>query len=82
VTRRLAGGPAPLRTRTDRGTTRRLLSHSPAPVVYGGTSIHSLFVGDAGYTQNELRQDLWWAGHAHAGTLAFCSSSRWWSCVT
>lgn len=38
-------------------------------VVYGGTSILSLLVGDPGYAQNGLRQDLWRAGHAHAGVL-------------
>ena len=38
-------------------------------VVYGGASILSLLVGDPAYAQNELRQDLWRAGHAHAGVL-------------
>ena len=36
-------------------------------VEIGGASILSLLVGDPGYAQNELRQDLWRAGHAHAG---------------
>jgi hypothetical protein len=42
-------------------------------VVYGGTSILSLLVGDPAYAQNELRQDLWRAGHAHAGVLLVLS---------
>lgn len=38
-------------------------------VVYGGVSILSLLLDDPAYTQNELRQNLWRAGHAHAGVL-------------
>src|SRR6266542_5784370 len=36
-------------------------------VMIGGVSILSLLIGDPTYTQNPLRQDLWRAGHAHAG---------------
>ena len=36
-------------------------------VEFGGASLLSLLIGDPQYTQNELRQDLWRAGHAHAG---------------
>lgn len=36
-------------------------------VMFGGTSILSLLMGDPTYMQNPLRQDLWRAGHAHAG---------------
>jgi hypothetical protein len=36
-------------------------------VEIGGASILSLLIGDPAYAQNELRQDLWRAGHAHAG---------------
>ena len=36
-------------------------------VEIGGASILSLLLGDPTYAQNELRQDLWRAGHAHAG---------------
>lgn len=36
-------------------------------VEIGGASILSLLVADPSYTQNDLRQDLWRAGHAHAG---------------
>jgi hypothetical protein len=38
-------------------------------VVYGGTAILTLLVGDAQYVENELRRELWRAGHAHAGVL-------------
>ena len=36
-------------------------------VEFGGASILSLLIGDPGYAQNDLRQGLWRAGHAHAG---------------
>jgi len=36
-------------------------------VMFGGVSILSLLIGDLRYMQNSLRQDLWRAGHAHAG---------------
>ncbi len=36
-------------------------------VEIGGVSILSLLLSDPQYIQNELRQDLWRAGHAHAG---------------
>ena len=36
-------------------------------VEVGGASILSLLIGDPEYAQNNLRQDLWRAGHAHAG---------------
>ena len=36
-------------------------------VEIGGASILSLLIGDPGYAQNDLRQYLWRAGHAHAG---------------
>jgi hypothetical protein len=36
-------------------------------VEIGGASILSLLIGDPQYSQNDLRQDLWRAGHAHAG---------------
>jgi hypothetical protein len=49
-----------------------LLILMPA-VVFGGTSILSLLIGDPAYAQNELRQDLWRAGHAHAGVLLVLS---------
>jgi hypothetical protein len=49
-----------------------LLILMPA-VVYGGASILSLLIGDPEYAQNQLRQDLWRAGHAHAGVLLVLS---------
>jgi hypothetical protein len=36
-------------------------------VMFGGVSILSLLIGDPTYLKNPLRQDLWRAGHAHAG---------------
>jgi len=35
--------------------------------MFGGVSILSLLIGDPTYVNNPLRQDLWRAGHAHAG---------------
>ena len=42
-------------------------------VIYGVTAILSLLVDDPRYQQNSLRQDLWRAGHAHAGVLLILS---------
>jgi len=42
-------------------------------VVFGGVSILSLLIRDPEYMQNALRQDLWRAGHAHAGVLLILS---------
>lgn len=42
-------------------------------VIFGGASILTLLVGDPEYAQNQLRQDLWRAGHAHAGVLLVLS---------
>ena len=42
-------------------------------VMFGGVSILTLLIGTPGYMQNELRQDLWRAGHAHAGVLLLLS---------
>src|SRR5918995_5933397 len=36
-------------------------------VELGGASILSLLIADPSYAQNDVRQDLWRAGHAHAG---------------
>jgi hypothetical protein len=36
-------------------------------VEIGGASILSLLIADPSYAQNDLRQDFWRAGHAHAG---------------
>jgi hypothetical protein len=42
-------------------------------VMFGGVSLLSLLIGDPSYMQNALRQDLWRAGHAHAGVLLLLS---------
>jgi hypothetical protein len=38
-------------------------------VVIGGVSVLTLLIRDPRYRQNPLRQQLWRAGHAHAGVL-------------
>jgi drug/metabolite transporter superfamily protein YnfA len=43
-------------------------------VMYGGITVLSLLVTRAeGYVDNPLRQDLWRAGHAHAGVYLVLS---------
>jgi hypothetical protein len=42
-------------------------------VVFGGVSVLTLLVNDPTYQDNPLRQDLWRAGHAHAGVLLVLS---------
>jgi hypothetical protein len=42
-------------------------------VIYGGVSILRFLITDPRYSQNRLRQDLWRAGHAHAGVLLILS---------
>jgi hypothetical protein len=42
-------------------------------VIYGGVSILRLLVGTPEYMRNPLRQNLWRAGHAHAGILLVLS---------
>jgi len=42
-------------------------------VVFGGVSILTMLVHDPEYIENPLRQDLWRAGHAHAGVLLVLS---------
>jgi uncharacterized membrane protein len=42
-------------------------------VVYGGVSILRLLINDPRYQNNLLRQNLWRAGHAHAGVLLVLS---------
>jgi len=42
-------------------------------VIFGGVSILTLLINDPQYMQNPLRQDLWRAGHAHAGVLLILS---------
>ena len=38
-------------------------------VMIGGVSILTLLIGTPEYMQNPIRQDLWRAGHAHAGVF-------------
>lgn len=42
-------------------------------VALGGTSLLRLLIDDPAYQENELRQDLWRAGHAHAAVLLVLS---------
>jgi uncharacterized membrane protein len=42
-------------------------------VAFGGVSLLRMLIGDPEYMENELRQDLWRAGHAHAGVLLVLS---------
>jgi glucan phosphoethanolaminetransferase (alkaline phosphatase superfamily) len=42
-------------------------------VAWGGASILTFLINDPQYMQNALRQDLWRAGHAHAGVLLILS---------
>lgn len=38
-------------------------------VAFGGTSLLTMLIHDPEYIANPLRQDLWRAGHAHAGIM-------------
>jgi hypothetical protein len=42
-------------------------------VIYSGVSIRGFLVHDPAYMQNPLRQNLFRAGHAHAGVLLILS---------
>jgi len=43
-------------------------------VAYGGVSLLGFLINrESGYVDNPLRQDLWRAGHAHAGVLLVLS---------
>ncbi len=42
-------------------------------VVFGGVSVLTMLINDPEYMENALRQDLWRAGHAHAGVLLVLS---------
>jgi hypothetical protein len=56
-------------TRESRRLAGIILVLVPA-VAFGGASLLSMIVGQVpGYLDNPLRQDLWRAGHAHAGVL-------------
>lgn len=55
-------------TRESRMTAGILLITLPT-VMFGGTSLLTLLISDPTYAANPLRQDLWRAGHAHAGVF-------------
>ena len=42
-------------------------------VMYGGVVLLTMLVHDSSYMGNPLRQNLWRAGHAHAGVLLVLS---------
>ncbi len=42
-------------------------------VMYGGVTLLTMLIGDPHYMANPLRQNLWRAGHAHAGVLLVLS---------
>jgi hypothetical protein len=42
-------------------------------VMIGGVSLLTLLIREPSYMANPLRQDLWRAGHAHAGVLLILS---------
>jgi hypothetical protein len=42
-------------------------------IIYGGVSLLNLLINDPAYMQNPLRQDLFRAGHAHAGVILILS---------
>jgi hypothetical protein len=55
-------------SRASRRLAGVLLMILPA-VMIGGVSILTFLMSDPAYMKNPLRQDLWRAGHAHAGVL-------------
>jgi hypothetical protein len=60
-------------TRESRMSAGILLVVLPT-VMYGGISLLGLLTGNApGYSDNPLRQNLWRAGHAHAGVYLVLS---------
>jgi uncharacterized membrane protein len=59
-------------TQTSRKLAGVLLIVMPT-VIYGGATLLTMLISDPGYMQNPLRQNLWRAGHAHAGVLLVLS---------
>jgi hypothetical protein len=55
-------------TRESERTAGILLIVLPT-VMYGGVMLLTMLVSDSEYMANPLRQNLWRAGHAHAGVL-------------
>ena len=58
--------------RESQRTAGTILIVLPA-VMFGGVSILTMLVRDPDYMANPLRQDLWRAGHAHAGVMLILS---------
>jgi hypothetical protein len=50
-----------------------LLVTLPTVMLGGATLLRMLITSEPGYTDNPLRQDLWRAGHAHAGVYLVLS---------
>lgn len=42
-------------------------------VMFGGVTLLTMLINDPSYMDNPLRQDLWRAGHAHAGVWLILS---------
>ncbi len=60
-------------SRASRRLAANLLIVFPT-AVFGGVSLLTMLIDDgSGYAENELRQDLWRAGHAHAAVLLVLS---------
>jgi hypothetical protein len=55
-------------THTSRRLAGILLIVLPS-VMWGGVTLLTMLVGEPSYMANPLRQNLWRAGHAHAGVL-------------
>jgi hypothetical protein len=62
-----------MRMRSESRRTAGILFLVLPTVMYGGVSILMLLVGTPEYMANKLRQDLWRAGHAHAGVFLILS---------
>ena len=71
--RRQTGPMAPARTSAASRRLAGILLLVLPSVMYGGVSILTLLVGTPEYMANRLRQDLWRAGHAHAGVFLILS---------
>jgi hypothetical protein len=61
-----------LMTRESRRLAGALMIILPT-VIFGGATLLTLLVNDPRYMENPLRQNLWRAGHAHAGVLLVLS---------
>lgn len=59
-------------TRASRRVAGIILVVFPS-VIWGGVTLLGMLIGEPSYMENPLRQDLWRAGHAHAGVLLILS---------